>query len=119
MVAEYGLLDQVLAIGAAIVDRDVRLRLRGANPLLPIAMLVEDPSNWPAVVGEVTADWLYLRFLPTQAQAGTAHRAGKRIFVAGVLVAGREQDNWRRMRDAGVDAILTDFPFECRQALAE
>lgn len=119
MVAEHGLLDQVLAIGAAISDGDVRLRLRAANAQFPTAMLVEDPSDWSAAVSEATADWLYIRFLPTCDQGKAAHGEGKRLFVAGKLVAGLQPDNWRRMRDAGVAAILTDFPFECRQALAE
>src|SRR5262249_59532121 len=44
-----------------------------------------------------------------------AHRAGKRVFLVGKTVSGREAANWQRAREAGVDALLTDYPLECRE----
>ena len=32
------------------------------------------------------------------------------------LIAGNEPENWRQARAAGVDALLTDFPLDCRRA---
>ena len=37
---------------------------------------------------------------------------GKRAFLAGPVVAGREPLNWRRAIYAGIDGILTDYPME-------
>jgi hypothetical protein len=48
-----------------------------------------------------------------------ARRASKRVFVVGKVVAGQEPANWRAARSAGADALLTDYPLECRQAWRE
>jgi glycerophosphoryl diester phosphodiesterase len=41
----------------------------------------------------------------------------KRVFKAGPLANGIEPEAWRALAAAGVDAILSDYPLECRQAL--
>jgi glycerophosphoryl diester phosphodiesterase len=40
-----------------------------------------------------------------------------RSVVVGAPVVGIERANWRGARDAGVDAIMTEYPLECRQVL--
>jgi hypothetical protein len=41
------------------------------------------------------------------------------VFLVGPLVAGNEPDNWAKGRASGVDAILTDYPLECRTSWRE
>ena len=118
LLAQFGLVDQSLAIGAPIRDQAMRERIREADPHMPTARLV-DEADWANALEDPTADWLYIRFLPRPEQTAMAHARGRRIFVAGALVAGLEPANWRLMHDAGVDAILTDYPLDCRRALRE
>lgn len=119
LVVHYGLVDQVMAIGVTINSREVRERFRGASPRFPTAVLVQTPADWREAASDDTADWLYIRFIPTPEQVAYAHGEGKRIFKAGPLSHGIEPENWWRLRDVGVDAILTDYPLECRRALDE
>ena len=117
LVASHGLTDQVLAIGMTIHSREVRERFKQANPLFSTAILVHSPAEWQEALSDDSADWLYIRFIPTLGQAADAHKGGKRILKAGPLSNGIEPQNWRRLRDVGVDAILSDYPLECRRAL--
>jgi len=47
------------------------------------------------------------------------HAAGKKVFLVGPLVMGNEPGNWAKGRAAGVDALLTDYPLECRASWRE
>ncbi len=104
--------------GAASAEQIATLQAR-ANLRLPTALLVHDAQEWYAALDDGDVDWLYIRCVPTAAQVADAHRAGKRVFKAGPLANGIEPDAWRGLRDAGVDAILSDYPLECRRALME
>lgn len=59
------------------------------------------------------------RFIPSIEQVKGIHEAGKRIFLVGPLVAGKESANWARCRAAGVDTSLTDHPLGCRSGWRE
>lgn len=111
----YGVLDRVLAIGRPIELRELRLRLRQADPGTHTAVLVKSPEALPEALAATDADWVYVRFIPTEEQASAIHRAGRRIFIAGPLVVAAQPGNWRLARERGVDAILTDEPLEVRQ----
>ena len=113
---KHGVLDRVICIGRAITDPAVRRRLREANPKTPVAVLVPKAEDLPSALKESNADWIYLRFIPSAQHVEEIHSAGKRIFLSGPLVAGHDVENWQRARRAGVDAMLTDYPLECRQA---
>lgn len=119
LVEERGLRSQALAIGATIQSRDVRRRFKGLDPGFFTAILLDSPDEWYEGMAEESADWLYLRFIPTEQQVFDAHEAGKRILKAGPLPDGGEIEKWRSLRDVGVDAILTDYPLECRRALRD
>jgi glycerophosphoryl diester phosphodiesterase len=115
---KHGVLKQVVCIGRAIEAPAVRAKLRKADAQAPIAALAGKAEDVPGMLGDANVDWVYLRFLPSKELVGAIHARGKRVFLVGPLVAGHEPDAWRRGHEAGVDAILTDFPLECRQALA-
>jgi hypothetical protein len=103
-------------IGRTIEHPGVRRRLHQIDPKAAASRLVPKADELDAALADRDADWVYVRFVPTTEQVDAAHRSGKRVFLAGPAVSGREPDNWRRAREAGVDAILTDYPLECRQS---
>jgi glycerophosphoryl diester phosphodiesterase len=113
---KHGVQDQVVCIGLAIENPDLRRRLRASSAKMPIAVLAPSPDAVSKALAEPDADWIYVRFVPSAAQVAAIHGAGKRIFMSGPLVAGHEPGNWRQARSAGVDALLTDFPLQCRQS---
>ncbi|MCI0457938.1 MAG: hypothetical protein L0Z62_13305 [Gemmataceae bacterium] len=115
LAVKYGVLRRVVCIGRTINEPGVRRKLRAADPKAPVAVLAQTAADLPAALAERQADWVYVRFVPTAAQVADIHRAGKRVFLVGPTVAGREPDNWRRAGEAGVDALLTDYPLDCRQ----
>ena len=79
-------------------------------------MLAPSADDLAKALSDADADWVYIRFIPTAEQVKTVHQAGKRVFLSGPLVQGKEPDNWRKGREAGVDAMLTDYPLECRES---
>lgn len=114
---KHGLLQNVICIGRTIDQPQVRKKLRAADSATPIAVLAQTEHDLAAALADEDGRWIYVRFIPTAEQVERIHRAGKRVFIAGVTVSGEEPDNWRRAAEAGVDALLTDFPLECRRSL--
>jgi glycerophosphoryl diester phosphodiesterase len=115
---KYGVLGQVVCIGRAISEPEVRKQLRAADPKTPVAVLAQTAGDLAAARDDPHADWVYVRFIPSAEQVAKVRQVGKRVFLSGPLVSGQEPENWRRAREAGVDAILTDFPLHCRRALS-
>src|SRR5581483_3251771 len=111
---KHGVLERVVCIGRAIDEPAVRRKLRAADPKTPVAVLATADSL-AAALKDADADWVYIRFIPSPEQVAQVHRAGRRVFLSGGLVAGQEAENWQRARTAGVDALLTDYPLQCRQ----
>jgi glycerophosphoryl diester phosphodiesterase len=110
-------LDQLLFIGLTIESAEVRSRLKAVSDQARTARLSPTAADIAAALADDDADWVYLRFLPTAADANRIHAANKRIFLAGPLVAGHEPANWSNAVELGIDAILTDFPLELSQQL--
>ena len=106
------ILDQLVFIGATIESTDVRARLKAASDLARTARLAATPADIATALADEDADWVYLRFLPNAADVQRIHAAGKRVFLAGPLVAGSEPANWSKAAQLGFDAILTDFPID-------
>ena len=115
LAVKYGVLSQVVCIGRAISEPAVRRALRAADPKTPVAVLANSAKELPQALADRDSDWVYVRFIPTLEQTKRIHDAGKRIFLVGPLVSGLEPDHWRRAREARVDALLTDYPLECRR----
>jgi glycerophosphoryl diester phosphodiesterase/cyclophilin family peptidyl-prolyl cis-trans isomerase len=113
---KHGVLARLVMIGTTISSSSVRQRLRAADEGAPAAVLALTAADLPRALAEKEASWVYLRFVPTAEQVKQARRAGKKVFLSGKLVAGREPKNWRAARSAGVDALLTDHPLACRRS---
>lgn len=112
---KHGVLRQLVCIGITIEDQAFRQQLKKAHPQTPVARLILTPEQLTVGLEDASADWIYLRFIPSAEQVERIHKSGKRVFQSGPKVAGQEPDNWTQVRTAGVDAMLTDYPLECRE----
>jgi glycerophosphoryl diester phosphodiesterase len=110
-------LDRLIFIGLTIESPEIRKRLKIAAPVAPTARLATDEAAITEVLADEGADWVYVRFLPSADAVARVHKTGKRLFLAGPLIAGNEPENWKRAANLGVDAILTDYPLELARQL--
>jgi glycerophosphoryl diester phosphodiesterase len=116
---KYGVLRQLVFIGLTIENADVREKLVAASrehaktPAV-CAVLCPVAEKLAAAIEDKTATWVYVRFIPTTDEVKKIHDAGKKVFLVGPLVMGNEPGNWEKGRAVGVDALLTDYPLECR-----
>jgi sialidase-1 len=115
LAVKHGVLRQLLCFGRAVYDPAVRRRFRAADSRTPVAVLALTPQDLSQAAADTDSDWVYVFFLPTADQVARVHRAGKQILVGGTLILQRAPESWRRAREAKVDALLTDYPLECRQ----
>jgi glycerophosphoryl diester phosphodiesterase len=116
---ERGVLNQILFIGRAIDNPDVRARLRKADPKCHVACLAQTRENVEKAMLDRDSDWVYVRFVPDADVVKKIRAAGKKTIIAGPKVSGLEKENWSHCVAAGVDAILTDYPLECRTQMRE
>jgi glycerophosphoryl diester phosphodiesterase len=119
MARRRGILDNLVFIGRTISDPDLRQTLRKADSAAQGASLAQVSGELSTALAAADATWAYLRFVPTGEEVGQARRADRRTFLAGPTVAGNLPDNWIRASNAGVDAVLTDYPLELRKAVAD
>jgi glycerophosphoryl diester phosphodiesterase len=112
---KHEVLGQVICIGIAISDPKMRARLRAADGKTPVAVLANKREDFEKALAAKDGDWIYVRFVPTEEEVKKIHNQKKRVILVGPLVAGNEPLNWSKARDAGVDAILTDYPLECQE----
>ncbi len=114
---KHKVLDRLVFIGNTIENGGVRERLRNADKNAHVARLAASPQEVEEAIADSSAGWVYLRFLPASETVEQIHRAGKRVFLSGPLVAGYDTTNWQRGAELGVDAILTDYPLELKKHL--
>ena len=87
---------------------------RAAAPEAHVARLAETDEQFDAALVDAACDWVYVRDVPTGADVRRVHERGKRVFIAGAKVSGREPENWDAAAGVGLDAILTDYPLDLR-----
>jgi len=119
LAAKHGVLPQLVFIGLTIEDPQVRARLKDAGATASRAALCPAEDKLGNAIADSSAEWVYVRFIPSADKVREIHAAGKKVFLVGPLVMGREPTNWAKGRAAGVDAILTDHPLECRASWRE
>ena len=113
----HNVLQRLIFIGTTIRTPAVRRRLREADAETQIAVLANTADELSAATSDRYADWVYVRYLPSQAEVARVHAKGQSVFMSGPTVAGLERENWRRVAAARVDAILTDFPLTLKRTL--
>src|SRR5690606_29453658 len=94
-----------------------RQQLRQAAEKTQIAAVANNPGEFAASLEDQTASWVYFRFVPTKEQMAAVRAAGKRSFIAGATVSGNVPERWTQATEAGIDAILTDYPLELSERL--
>jgi glycerophosphoryl diester phosphodiesterase len=112
---KHGVLQQVMCIGLTIENAKLRAKLKAADAMTPVAVLANERKDVAKALTDKNADWIYVRFIPTADEVKAIHGMGKRVFAVGKLFAGHEPENWQRVREAGIDALLTDYPIECQR----
>jgi glycerophosphoryl diester phosphodiesterase len=112
---KHKVLSRLIFIGATIESAEVRRRLHTANAQASTARLAAKPEEIDAALADDDCSWVYVRFLPAGETVERIHRAGKRIFIAGPLVAGEEPENWTKAAELQFDGILTDHPLELKK----
>src|SRR5690606_3404442 len=116
---KHEVLDRLLFIGTTISEPQVRRQLKRASVKARTAAVANNAHEFSKDLAASTVDRVYFRFLPSKEQIEAVQRANKRSFIAGATVSGNLPDNWRQATEAGIDAILTDYPLELRSALKE
>ncbi|HVW39169.1 MAG TPA: glycerophosphodiester phosphodiesterase family protein, partial [Pirellulales bacterium] len=114
---KHQVLDRLLFIGRTITEPSVRRAIKKASSLAHVATVANTPDELPKALADPNSDWAYLRYLPSKSEIEAARKAGRKTFIAGPTVGGLMPDNWRRAADLGIDAILTDYPFDLRTML--
>lgn len=117
LLRQHDVVGQVVFIGLTILQPELRARLRAADPGAQVAVLAQTSADLGTALADPHANWAYLRFVPSEAEVREIRARGWRSVVVGAPVVGVEPANWRRVRDAGVDALMTEYPLECRREL--
>src|SRR5262245_21589864 len=112
---KHGVLPQLVFIGRTIDEPAVRKRLREADRAAQVCVLAETAKDLPAAIADGDASWVYTRFVPSADEAETIRKAGKRLFLSGPPVNQYRPENFRAALAMRADALLTDFPLECRR----
>lgn len=119
LAVKHGVLKHLVFIGLAIENPKVRMKLKESRAAAACAALCPAADKLDDALEDASADWIYVRFIPTADEVKRIHAARKKIFLVGKLVMGNEPANWAKGRTAGVDAIMTDYPLECRAGWRE
>jgi glycerophosphoryl diester phosphodiesterase len=112
LVEKYGLLDESFAFDQ---NAETSRRLKKLNPRFRIGQNVNRQSL-DARLKEDFLDVFLLTFAPTREEVNRLRERKKQVLFnyAGSGDARRNPDTWKRVRDAGIDGMLTDYPLECR-----
>jgi glycerophosphoryl diester phosphodiesterase len=114
---KHKVLQRLVFIGLTIESPDIRARLKAANQKAATARLAPDAQSINAAIADASADWVYVRFLPSPDDMDRIHKAGKRVFLSGPDAAGLNPNYWAQATTLGIDAILTDYPLELARQL--
>jgi glycerophosphoryl diester phosphodiesterase len=112
LVAQYGLLDQSFAFDQ---DDACSRRLKSYNPAFRIGQNVSRQSL-AGRLAQNDLDVFLLTAVPTAEEVALLHAKQKTVVFnfSGPGPARRNPETWDRIKQAGVDGLLTDFPLECR-----
>ncbi|WP_339727447.1 glycerophosphodiester phosphodiesterase family protein [uncultured Gimesia sp.] len=116
---KHGILSRLIFIGRTIQDPKVRANIKATSPKAETAAVANNASEFPTSLADTSADWVYVRYIPSKAEMERVHQAGKRAFIAGPTVGGKMPENWQRAATVGIDAILTDYPLALRAVLKQ
>lgn len=116
---KHNILNRLIFIGRTIQEPKVRANIKATSAKAETAAVANNPAEFPAALADTSADWVYVRYLPSNTEMARVHAAGKRAFIAGATVSGNVPENWQRATAVGIDAILTNYPLELRAILSQ
>ena len=116
---KHGVLAQLVFIGRTIDEPAVRKKLREADRSAQVCVLAQTAKGLAGAINATDADWVYTRFVPTAEEAESVRKAGKKLFLSGPPVNQYHAENFRQALAIRADAMLTDFPLECRRLWRE
>jgi glycerophosphoryl diester phosphodiesterase len=113
LVAKHGLLGQSFAFDQ---DDACSRRLKSHNPAFRIGQNV-GRQDLARRLAQNDLDVFLLTALPTPEEIALLHKQQKTAVFnfSGPGPARRNPDTWERIKQVGVDGLLTDFPLECRR----
>lgn len=111
---KHSVLHRLLFIGRTITEAKLREQIKGISDKAHTAAVANNAEEFSKALAAPNADWVYVRFLPTEKQIDAIHRAKKRAFIAGPTVSGNVPKNWQHAASVGMDGVLTDYPLELR-----
>tara|TARA_R110002111_G_scaffold262694_1_gene340142 strand:+ start:72838 stop:73671 length:834 start_codon:yes stop_codon:yes gene_type:complete len=116
---KHNILSRLIFIGRTIQEPKVRANIKATSAKAETAAVANNAAEFPAALADTDTDWVYVRYLPSNAEIERVHAAEKRAFIAGATVSGNVPENWQRATAAGIDAILTNYPLELRTILKQ
>ncbi|MFT5468346.1 MAG: glycerophosphoryl diester phosphodiesterase [Verrucomicrobiales bacterium] len=111
LLEEFELFDESFAFDQS---EECSQRLKRLDPRIRIGRNVKR-EELEAELEENSIDAFLLTFVPTEVETARLRKAGKQILFnyAGEGEHRREAKNWLRVREVGIDGMLTDYPLDC------
>lgn len=111
LLAEYSLLESSFAFDQNI---ECSRRLKNLEPRIRIGQNVRRDELQARLDGKLI-DTFLLSFVPSEEEVKLLREPGKTILFnySGTGEHRRNEKNWLRVRDLGIDGMLTDYPLEC------
>lgn len=112
LVEKYGLFDESFAFDQ---DAEMSRRLKKLNPRLRIGQNVNRQSL-DDQLREDSLDVFLLTFAPSADDVDRLRKHKKQVLFnyAGTGESRRNPETWKKVRDAGIDGMLTDYALDCR-----
>ncbi len=112
LVEKYGLLDVSFAFDQ---DAETSRRFKALNPKFRIGQNV-GRKTLDARIQENFLDVFLVTFAPTPEEVSRLHGHQKQVLFnfAGPGDTRRDPPVWKRVQEARIDGMLTDYPLECR-----
>lgn len=112
----HDLMERTVGIGIIGQSVDVRRRFYEGSPSFQCSTLAESAELLPLALSDPYSNWIYARFVPSEADVASVHAAGKKILVSGDAVS-EDIDEAQRAAKTGPDAVLTWHPTELHRQL--
>ena len=108
-IEQYGLVQEMVGIGALIGSTEVRRRFCDVLNEFQCAAVAQRREDIDAALNDVYSTWVYARFVPTIEDVQRIRRTGKRLIVCGSEVS-LDVDRAHDAYKAGPDVVLTSHP---------
>lgn len=111
LLAEFELFDESFAFDQSA---ECSQRLKALDSRIRIGCNVRREELDTQIAADAI-DAFLLTFVPSEAEVALLRKHGKKILFnyAGTGEHRRDEKNWLRVREVGIDGMLTDYPLDC------